>query len=67
MSITITKIHELDNHLGCIALGADGKSERLPNADEWCCESCEDSRYETWTRRIALPATVYTEPTEETK
>jgi len=67
MSIIITNVRDLDDYPGRIALGADHRAERLPNADEWCCESCEDNRHETWGRRIALPATIYTELTEETK
>lgn len=64
MSIIVTRIHELDDFPGFIALGADGKSERLPMLDTWCCESCWDNRYETWARRITLPATIYTEATK---
>jgi len=66
MSTIVTKIQELDDFPGFIALGADQKAERLPQADEWCCEQCYDNRYETWGRRIALPATIYAE-TEASK
>lgn len=63
MSSVITEINELDNFPGGIAVGADHKSERLPKEGEWCCGSCEDNRYETWGRRITLPATIIHEPT----
>ena len=64
MSTIVTNVHDLDDYPGCIALGADSHSERLPKADEWCCESCEDNRHETWGRRIKLPATIHTEATK---